>query len=94
MDNYHYGHIETVFYLNFPSALVIIDGTELNNQVPNTLGLQSQLYSDYKSSATLITLVDCDPSGYVVFISGIFTAYISDNAVWEQRGIYSQLFKY
>ena len=32
--------------------LVIIDGIELKAQVPNALGPQSQLFSEYKSSAT------------------------------------------
>jgi len=49
---------------------------QLKTQVPNALGLQSQLNGDYKSSATLKALVDYDPSGYVVFISGLFTGYI------------------
>ena len=32
--------------------LVIIDGTELNAQVSNALGPQSQLFSEYKASTT------------------------------------------
>ena len=43
----------TSFKNDFPTTLVIIDGTEFKIQVPNALGLQSQMYSDYKSSTTL-----------------------------------------
>ena len=74
------------FQIGFPISLVIIDGTELKAQVPNTLEVQSHLNIDYKSSATLKALVDCDPSEYVVFISGLFTGYILDKAICEQSG--------
>ena len=76
------------FKMDFPNTLIIIDGTELKTQTPCALGLQSQLYSDYKSSTTLKALIGCDPSGSVTFISELFTGSISDKAITEQSGFY------
>ena len=76
------------FKMDFPNTLIIIDGTELKTQTPGALGLQSQLYSDYKSSTTLKALIGCDPSGSVTFISELFTGSISDKAITEQSGFY------
>ena len=77
------------FKQDFPTSLVIIDGTEFKTQTPSALGLQSQLYSDYKSSTTLKALVGCDSSGSVTFISELFTGSMSDKAICEQSGFFS-----
>lgn len=77
---------------DFPTTLIIIDGTEIKTQVPNALGLHSQLYSDYKSSTTLKALVGCDPSGSVIFISELVTGSISEKSICEDTGFFS-LFK-
>lgn len=66
---------------DFPTALIMIDGTEFKTIVPNTLALQSQMYIDYKSSTTLKTLIGCNPSGPVIFISELFTGSISDKMI-------------
>jgi len=79
------------FKQDFPSSLVIIDGTEFKTQTPSALGLQSQLHSDYKSSTTLKALVGCDPSGSVTFISELLTGSISDKAICEQSGFFHLL---
>jgi hypothetical protein len=50
------------FRTNLPTTLIMIDGTEFKTQVPNALALQSQMYSDYKSSTTFKALIGCDPS--------------------------------
>lgn len=76
---------------DFPKSLVIIDGTEFKTQSPCALGIQSQLYSDYKSNTTLKALIGCDPSGSVIFISELFTGSISDKAITEQSGFYELL---
>ncbi|KAK3107302.1 hypothetical protein FSP39_011470 [Pinctada imbricata] len=73
---------------DYPNTIIIIDGTEFKTHTPCALGLQSQLYSDYKSSTTLKALVGCDPNGSVTFISELFTGSISDKAITEQSGFY------
>lgn len=81
------------FKADFPNTLVLIDGTELKTQTPSALGLQSQLYSDYKSNTTLKALIGCDPSGSAIFISELFTGSISDKCITEQSGFYELLKK-
>lgn len=81
------------FKTDFPNTLVIIDGTEFKTQTPSALGLQSQMYSDYKSNTTLKALIGCDPSGSVIFISELFTGSISDKCITEQSGFYELLDK-
>ena len=76
---------------DFPTSLVIIDGTELRTQSPCALALQSQLYSDYKSSTTLKCLIGCDPRGSLLFVSELFTGCISDKQLTEQSGFYDLL---
>lgn len=75
----------------FPTSLVIIDGTEVKTESPCALGLQSQMYSNYKSSTTLKCLIGCDPNGSVVFVSELFTGSISDKALTEMSGFYDVL---
>jgi hypothetical protein len=79
------------FRKDFPTTLIMIDGTEFKTQVPNALALQSQMYSDYKSSTTLKALIGCDPSGSVIFISELFTGSISDKMICEESGFYAIL---
>ena len=79
------------FRKEFPTSLIIIDGTEIKTQVPSTLTLQSQLYSDYKSSTTLKCLIGCDPRGSVMFVSELFTGSISDKSICEQSGFIQTL---
>ena len=76
---------------DFPTSLVIIDGTELRTQSPCALALQSQLYSDYKSSTTLKCLIGCDPGESLLFVSELFTGCISDKQLTEQSGFYDLL---
>lgn len=79
------------FKRDFPTTLIMIDGTEFKTQTPNALGLQSQMYSDYKSSTTLKALIGCDPSGSVIFISELFTGSISDKVICEESGVFNLL---
>lgn len=75
----------------FPTSLIIIDGTEVKTQSPSALGLQSQLYSDYKSNTTLKGLIGCDPNGDIMYVSELFTGSISDKALTMQSGFYDTI---
>ncbi|XP_062584151.1 uncharacterized protein LOC134279217 [Saccostrea cucullata] len=79
------------FKHDYPTTLIIIEETEFRTQAPCALGLQSQLYSDYKSSTTLKALIGCDPNGSVIFASELFTGCISDKQICEQSGFYDVL---
>ncbi|XP_021347575.1 uncharacterized protein LOC110446645 [Mizuhopecten yessoensis] len=84
-------NMPTEYRRDFPTSLIIIDGTELKTQTPCALGLQSQLYSDYKSSTTLKCPIGCDPSGSVIFVSGLHSDSISDKTITKESGFYETL---
>ena len=73
------------FKNEFPTTLVIIDGTEVKIQRPSSLTKQSQFYSDYKSCTTLKGLVGVDPRGSIIFASMLFSGSISDNDIHNNK---------
>lgn len=79
------------FKNEFPTTLVIIDGTEVKIQRPSSLTKQSQFYSDYKSCTTLKGLVGVDPRGSIIFASMLFSGSISDNDISHQSGFFKIL---
>jgi hypothetical protein len=86
-------HMPEEFRLQFPTCLCIIDGTEIRTEVPSSPKLQSQMYSEYKSSTTLKALVACDPRGGLLFTSELFTGSISDKALTRESGFLELLKK-
>jgi hypothetical protein len=85
------GNTPEDFRRDFPTTLVIIDGTELKTLAPCTLGRQIQDNGDYKSSTTLKALISCDPNGSVMFVSELFPGSISDTQMCEQSRFYDVL---
>ena len=75
------------FRKDFPTTLVILDGTELKIERPSSLRSQSQCYSDYKSATTLKGIVGIDPKGSFIFISTLFAGSISDKEITKQSGL-------
>ena len=86
-------NMPTDFRLDLPTTLIIIDGTELKTEAPWAHGVQSQLYSDYKSTTTFKGLVGCDPRGSLMFVSELFTGSISDKIITKQSGFYETIKK-
>ena len=84
-------HMPDNFKKNFPQCLAIIDCTEIKTETPSSLKVQSQCYSDYKSSTTLKSLVAVDPMGALIFVSALFSGSISDNEICVQSGFYEYL---
>ncbi|XP_056001623.1 uncharacterized protein LOC125656555 [Ostrea edulis] len=76
------------FKVEFPTTMAIIDCTELKTQKPSSLKLQSQMYSDYKSSTTLKGLVACDPMGNIIFVSELHTGSMSDKDITVKSGFF------
>ena len=81
------------FKKSFPRSLAIIYCTEIKTETPASLKVQSQCYSDYKSSTTLKYLVVVDPMGALMFVSALFSGVISDNEICVQSGFYEYLSK-
>lgn len=84
-------NMPTQFKTDFPNTLIIIDATELKTHAPWAHSVQSQMYSEYKSSTTFKGLVGCDPSGSLIFVSKLFTGSISDKKLSENSGFYEEI---
>ena len=69
---------------DYPSTFAIFDCTELRVERLTSLVLQSQSFSNYKSTNTLKSVVVCDPRGAVIFHH---LAPMSDKEIVRQCGI-------
>ena len=49
--------------------------------------LQSQTYSNYKSTNTLKRLIGISPSGHITFVSQLYTGSVSDRELTERSGL-------
>ena len=72
------------FKAKYPNTRVIIDCTEIRCQIPSSLLLNSDLFSNYKNNTTLKGLVGISPAGAVTFISQLYTGSISDKSIVEK----------
>ena len=70
----------------YPNTIIIFDCTEIRIQCPSALMLQSQSYSNYKSTNTLKSLVGVDSRGGFLFISQLYTGSISDKQIVSRSG--------
>lgn len=77
----------------YPHTTAILDATEIRVNIPSSLLLQSQTYSNYKSSNTLKALIAISPAGHVIFVSSLYTGCISDTQLVERSGLLSLLQK-
>ena len=84
-------NMSTDFRADFPTALIIIDGTKLKTEAPWAHGVQSPLHGDYKSTTAFKGLVGCDPRGSLTFVSELFTGSISDKVITKQSGFYETI---
>ena len=81
------------FKAKYKDTRVIIDCTEIKVEMPSSLVLKSQTYSNYKSANTLKGLVGISPSGSITFISQLYTGSISDREITERCGILKMPFQ-
>ena len=75
------------FKAKYPNTRVIIDCIEIRCQMPSSLLLNSELFSNYKNNTTLKGLVGISPAGAVTFISQLYTGSISERSIVERSGI-------
>ena len=75
-----------VFKEQYPKTTTILDATEIKVNTPSSLLLQSQTYSNYKSTNTFKGLVGISPAGHVMFVSSLYTGSISDTELVERSG--------
>ncbi|KAG9279114.1 uncharacterized protein LOC125784831 [Astyanax mexicanus] len=79
-------HLPEVFQ-EYADTQVILDCTELRCQTPNSLLLQSEVFSTYKSHCTFKGLIGIAPHGAVTFVSSLYQGAISDKEILKQSGI-------
>lgn len=83
-------HLPEVFQ-EYSDTQVILDCTELRCQTPNSLLLQSEVFSSHKSHCTFKGLIGMAPHGAVTFISSLYQGSISDKEILKQSGIVTLL---
>jgi hypothetical protein len=74
----------------YPNLEWIIDAFEISCERPSSLYVQSQTYSNYKSTNTVKGLLACTPAGHIGFISQLYTGCISDRELVERSGFLKQ----
>jgi hypothetical protein len=70
----------------YPNLEWIIDAFEISSECPSSLYLQSQTYSNYKSTNTVKGLLACTAAGHIGFISQLYTGSLSDRELVERCG--------
>ena len=68
------------------STRVINDCTEVRCQMPSSLQLNGELFSNYKHRTTLKGLIGISPGGAITFISQLYTGSISDREIVARSG--------
>lgn len=81
------------FKEKYPRTRVIIDATELKCEVPSSFVLQSETFSQYKSSNTFKGLIGVSPDGLVTFVSSLASGCISDKELVRKSGFLSLPFE-
>ncbi|XDV43895.1 hypothetical protein PO909_012284 [Leuciscus waleckii] len=71
----------------YSDTQVRIDCTEMRCQMPSSLLLKSEMFSQYKSHTTLKGMIGVSPHGAVTFISSLYSCSISDKELFRQSGI-------
>ena len=74
-------------FKDYADTQVVLDCTELRCQTPNSLLLQSEVFSTYKSHCTYKGLIGIAPHGAITFISALYAGSISDKELLKQSGI-------
>ncbi|XP_054599835.2 uncharacterized protein [Nothobranchius furzeri] len=79
-------HLPDVFQ-GYADTRVILDCTELRCQTPNSLLLQSEVFSNYKPHCTFRGLTGIAPHGAATFVSSLYQGATSDKEILKQSGI-------
>ena len=85
--------LEDNFKKKNSSTRVIIDCTEVRCQMPSSLQLNGELFSNYKHHVTLKGLIGISPGGAITFISQLYTGSISDREIVARSGFLDLPFK-
>ena len=75
------------FKKKYSSTRVIIDCTEVRCQMPSSLHLNAELFSNYKHHTTLKGVIGISPGGAITFISQLYAGSISDREIVVRSGL-------
>lgn len=74
-------------FQDFSSARIIIDSTEVSQDIPSDLNKNSLCYSNYKSRHTVKALVGVAPNAAMVYCSDLYPGSTSDSKIVEHSKI-------
>lgn len=78
-------------FKEFMSARIVIDATEITQDIPRDLNKQSAAYSSYKSRHTLKVVTGVAPNGALTFCSDVYPGSTSDVAIVQDCGLLDSL---
>ena len=79
-------HMPADFKDKYSSTSVIMDCSEICCHMPQSLHLNSELFSSCKNHTSLKGLVGISPGGAITFISQLYTGHISDREIVKRSG--------
>ncbi|CAM4620187.1 unnamed protein product [Leuciscus chuanchicus] len=74
-------------FSKYSDTQVIIDHTELRCQMPSSLLVQSETFSQCKSHTTMKGMIGVSPHGAVTFVSSLYPGSVSDKELFRQSEI-------
>ena len=78
-------------FSDFVSARLVLDATEVTQDVPQELNKQAACYSNYKSRHTVKAVTGVAPNGSLVYCSDLYPGCSSDVAICRHSGALQQL---
>lgn len=76
---------------DFVSARIVMDATEITQDVPHELNKQASCYSNYKSRHTVKAVTCVAPNAALVYCSDLFPGSVSDVAIVQQSKLLDEL---
>ena len=71
----------------FADTQVVLDCTEIFSQIPSSLLLQSEVFSNYIAHATFKAMIGMAPQGAITFLSGLYVGSMSNREISTLSGI-------
>ena len=75
----------------FLSARIVLDATEITQDIPQQLDKQASSYSNYKSRHTVKAVTGVAPNGAIVYCSELYPGSASDVAIVEHSQLLQEL---
>jgi hypothetical protein len=76
---------------DFTNCRIIIDATEITQDVPHLMNEQAQTYSSYKNNHTVKAVTGVAPNGTITYVSNLYPGSTSDVKIVDHSGMLSML---